>query len=50
MAEKTIDEQLSEVNVQIHEALRDGNASPGKKRELAEKSIHLTIKKMHGGV
>ncbi len=45
----SIDQEIAKVNEEIHVALRDG-ASPGKRRELAEKSIRLTTKKMLGGV
>jgi hypothetical protein len=47
MAEKSIDEELAEVNSQITEALRN-NASIQERQRLAGMAIHLNIKKMRG--
>jgi len=42
-----IDEEIAEVNAQIHECLVNG-ATPQKRRELVDKAINLNSKKVLG--
>ena len=46
--EKSLDEQLSEVNAQITDALRNKNVPAGEKQRLAEQAIKLLGRKSRG--